>query len=224
MSKRNEKTIERYVSLYIRIQATDNSLSDVPTWSLADFERETGLTGKGQFQLTKSLARNVDIQQDVNNYFSERDISSSVIKPIKEQEYLEKDLRISKGVEFENFTKKSRYFESIKGKRVAIETNPTNFIKDAELLVKIAHDKAIHETQKYDGKQIKINIHADIYPDSKADVREFSDKSFQTLVRRNKADLKYDLSELESHIDSYFSKYKPKGVITITISILNYYE
>ena len=160
MPERNEKTVERYVSLYIRIQSTNNSLSDVQGWNLADFERKTGLTGKGQFNLTRSLARNPDIQKDVNEYFSSRDISSRVVKPIKEQRYMEKEVRISREIPFTPFTKKSMKFETVKGKRLEIQTNPTNFEKDSKLLLNIAYDKAKAERQTYTAKQIKINIEA----------------------------------------------------------------
>lgn len=224
MTIRSEKTIERYVGLYIRFQSTDNELSEVSTWNLDTFTEQTGLKTESQFKLLKALARNVEIQQDINNYLSNKGISSRVIKPIVEQQYLEKNVRISKGVPFKDFTKKSRYFESIKGKRVEIITNPQNFKNDAKLLVKIAYDKALHQTQKYDGKQIKINIEADIVPDSKSKDRVITNKSWQTMARRNKADLEYDMDELVNGIDAYITKYKPKGSITITISIVNYYE
>lgn len=223
MTVRSVKTIERYVNLYIRFQSTDNKLSEVSTWNLTTFTEQTGLKTESQFKLLKALARNVEIQESINNYFSSKGISSRVIKPIIEQVYLEKEVRISKGVPFKDFEKKSRYFESIKGKRVEIITNPLNFKKDAKLLVQVAYDKALHQTQKYDGKQIKINIEADIIPDSKLKDRVITDRSWQTMVRRNKDDLEYDIDELIEGIDRYISKYKPRGSITITVSIVNYY-
>lgn len=98
MAKRTEQTIKRYVDLYITFRVRDINLSEIKDWNLSDFEKHTQLKGIGQFKLSKSLAHNIDVQKDVNNYIEKKDIESKILKPIKVKDYYTIEKEIEKEV------------------------------------------------------------------------------------------------------------------------------
>lgn len=223
MVKRKIETIERYVSVYNKIQA-NYSFSDIAKWSFTDFKTKTGLKSESQFRLARSIGRHKDLQQDINAYLASKRIPKAIIKPISIKQYIPKVVKapvIPKP--FERFAKKSIKFTTVKGKRFRITTTAVNFKRDSKRLLKEMIQKAKRETQKYTGKQIKVSIIGEIAPDKKQPKeREVLTRSFQSKVRVDKNNLDYDLNDLMDSIDSFVADYAPKGSITIEISIVNY--
>ena len=220
---RKIETIERYVSVYKKIQAI-HRFSDIGKWSFTEFKSKTGLKTESQFRLAKAIGRHKDLQKEINTYLTSKKIPKIVIKPITVKQYIPKVIKLPSIIKpFERFTKKSLKFATIKGKRFTITTTATNFKRDSKRLVKELIQKAKRETQKYTGKQIKVNITGNIAPDKKQPKeREVLSRSFQTKVRIDKTNLDYDINDLMDSIDSFIADYAPKGSITVEISIVNY--
>jgi len=225
MVERKIETVERYVKIYLRVEPHIQTLRDTNSWELSDFETKTNLKTESQFRLLKAISRNPDLQKDINSYLKSKDIPRNIVRPIPVKQYLEKATREpTEKVDFIRFEKKSEKFTKIKGKNISAESSIKGFKTNAKNLIQKALDIAKRETQDFDGKQLKVNINANIIPNKKLDkdFRETQNRSFQTKVRVKKDSLDYDMFDLDSAVDSFVADYEPSGNITISVSIVNY--
>ena len=86
----SEKTKQRYVGLWNKIQVSDVSLSELDTISYSEFQERTNINSESQFRLAKSLARNIERQNEINSYLDERDIPKTIIKRTPEKQVIAK--------------------------------------------------------------------------------------------------------------------------------------
>jgi len=86
----SEKTKQRYVGLWNKIQVSDVSLSELDTISYSEFQERTNINSESQFRLAKSLARNIERQVQVNSYLDKRDIPKTIIKRTPEKQVIPK--------------------------------------------------------------------------------------------------------------------------------------
>jgi len=92
MENLKEATIKRYTHIYKRLVYQNQDLEKVKDWNLKQFERNTGLKGKGQFSLCKSLARNPYIQKAINKHIKKEKLITPVLQPIEVKPYFKKEL------------------------------------------------------------------------------------------------------------------------------------
>lgn len=85
------ETKVRYVSLWNKIKTHNVDLSQLESMTPLEFNKSIGSKGTsdGQYKLAKSLARNIERQEDVNEYIEDRKISPSIIPKITPREYIE---------------------------------------------------------------------------------------------------------------------------------------
>lgn len=215
------ETIERYAKLWNRIQSIGFPLKDLETISQQEFETRTLIKGKGQYNLAKSLGRNIERQEQVNKWLGVKNIPKTFIKRLPEKQIITPYQSIK--LPFKLFTKKSRKFSKVQGKEFILKTTPKNFKKDIKEFTRKIIRKAELEKQKYTAKQIKVNITSEIFPDkNQKDLKETSTKSFQSKARVDKMELIDDFDDLEDAFDSYVGSYEPEGAITVSVSIVNY--
>ena len=75
-----EKTIERYVNIWKRIQASDLELKELRKVNFSEFKKRTGIKSKSQWNLAKAFARNPERQKQVNKYLAKKKIPKTVIE------------------------------------------------------------------------------------------------------------------------------------------------
>ena len=90
MAKVSEKTIERYVSLWKKLESSNVRLDTLDKITFTEFKSKTNLTSKSQFNLSKSLARNPERQKQVNQYLDKKAIPKTTIKRTPEVESIPK--------------------------------------------------------------------------------------------------------------------------------------
>ena len=86
MTQLKETTVKRYMDTYIVLRVNKISLSEVKNYSKQEFKEKTG-RGVGDFKLARSLAKNNYVQESINKYIETKDIESTIIKPIKVENY-----------------------------------------------------------------------------------------------------------------------------------------
>lgn len=80
MTTAKQKTIERYASIWNKIQVSGLPLSDLDKISFNQFKTKTNINSESQFRLAKALGRNPERQKQVNQYFNKKGIPTSIIK------------------------------------------------------------------------------------------------------------------------------------------------
>lgn len=88
--KIKQQSIERYCGLWNQLQVSKFPLNELETISQPEFESRTGIKGQGQFNLSKSLARNTERQKQINTYLQQKKIPSIIIPKIPEKQYISK--------------------------------------------------------------------------------------------------------------------------------------
>lgn len=211
------------MSIYNKIQAKA-SLTEVAKWSFTDFRKETGLRSESQFRLARAIARKPDLQKELNIELRKKAIPKSWIKPIKIKEYMPKVRGLKEKLSYKPFTRTIPKFTSVKGLKTEIKTTAKTISRDIEGALKEVLSKTKRQTQKFSGKQIKINITSEILPDKKLDesFREKGTRSTQTKARMLVADLDDDMDDIMDIVNSYVAKYEPVGNIVVSITIVNY--
>ena len=220
---RSQQTLNRYMSIYNKIQTTA-TLAEVSKWSFSTFRQKTGLRTESQFRLARSIARNKDLQRELNIELKRKAIPRAWIKPIKVKEYMPKVRLLKEKLTYKPFKRDIPKFRSVKGLKTEIKSKPLTLHRDIRKALKEVLSKAQRQTQKFSGKQIKINITSDIIPNKKLDkdFREVSSRSTQTKARMLVADLDDDIDDIMDDVSNYIAEYDPSGNIVISITIVNY--
>lgn len=93
MANVSEKTIERYVSLWNKLETSDVRLDTLDKITFTEFKTKTNLKSESQFNLAKALARNPERQQQINQYLDKKAIPKTKIKRTPEKQAIPKVIK-----------------------------------------------------------------------------------------------------------------------------------
>ena len=88
-----EKTIERYVSLWNKLETSGVRLDTLDKITFTEFKTKTNLKSKSQFNLAKALARNPERQEQINQYLDKKAIPKTKIKRTPEIQAIPKVIK-----------------------------------------------------------------------------------------------------------------------------------
>jgi len=93
MAKLSDKTIQRYTSLWNKLQVSKIQLDTLDKITFSQFRTKTNINSESQFRLAKALMRNPDTQKQVNIYLNKKAIPTTIIKRVSVKQYIPKVVR-----------------------------------------------------------------------------------------------------------------------------------
>lgn len=155
------ETIERYTSLWNKLQALDLTLKRLESMSFMEFNIKINSKGKtnGQYKLALSLYRNQIRSEQVNSYLLSKNIPKSIIKPIpktilKPITQVKPTKILKKPFKSKTIVKKDSYYSHLTYKGLAL-----NKIAKLKNVWNISKAK----TMKHTFQEISLNIKFNIY-------------------------------------------------------------